>query len=200
VRQRLVLAALAPVVIALGGIGTAHAAPTIGDTPVNHGQCVKESPQPAGAGGRSTTAKSKSSCTLPLSCVATEDTGDEVTLDSAENTVTIDATGEGDSGSALQCAARIPVTAGDTISFEYELGEDTAECGGGVPRVYVLIGGTYYNTFDGDTDCSNQVGDKITYTLPVSGTVTEIGFVYDRGDAGSVTYSRATVGGAALNI
>jgi hypothetical protein len=34
----------------------------------------------------------------------------------------------------------------------------------------------------------------------VSGTVTEIGFVYDRGDAGSVTYSKATVGGVTLNI
>jgi hypothetical protein len=199
-RSRLALAALVPVVVALGGMSTASAAPSSGMTPANHGQCVKESPQPTGAGGRSATAKSKSSCTLPLSCVENEDIGDAVTRNEAENTVTIDATGEGVLGSSLQCAARIPVTAGDTITFEYELGEDTAACSGGVPRVYVVIGGTYYNTFDGDIDCSEQVGDRITYTLPVSGTVTEIGFVYDRGDEGSVTYSKATIGGATLNI
>ncbi len=43
-------------------------------------------------------------------------------------------------------------------------------------------------------------GNTITYTFPVTGTVTEIGFVYDRGDNGSVTYSNATIGGVALNI
>jgi hypothetical protein len=34
----------------------------------------------------------------------------------------------------------------------------------------------------------------------VTGTVTQVGFVYDRGDTGSVTYSDATIGGVTLNI
>ena len=64
--------------------------------------------------------------------------------------------------------------------------------------MYFLIGGTYYNTIDGDPECSEAVGNTVTFTFPVTGTVTEVGFVYDRGDTGSVTYSNAMVAGVTL--
>jgi hypothetical protein len=133
-------------------------------------------------------------------CTENEDTPGTVTRNARENTVTITGSGPGSLGSALQCATDIRVTAGDTVSFSYELAEGTDPCGGGVPRLFVVIDGQYYNTFDGDPDCSEANGNTITYAVPVSGTVTEVGFVYDRGDFGSVTYSNATVGGVALNI
>ena len=40
----------------------------------------------------------------------------------------------------------------------------------------------------------------MTFTFPVTGTVSEVGFVYDRGDTGSVTYSNAVVDGVTLDI
>ena len=58
-RHRLALAALVPVVVALGGMGTAQAAPTSGDKPTNHGQCVSSHSQTEGKGGRSAIAKDK---------------------------------------------------------------------------------------------------------------------------------------------
>ena len=203
-RQRLVLAALVPVVLALGGIGTASAAPTIGDTPVNHGQCVKESPQPNGKGGRSVTAKSKVPCTppAPLTCQENENTLGTVTRDSATNTVTITGSGPGSADSSLECATSIPVTAGQTISFSYTMGDGTSPCGGGVPRLFVLFadGTTSENTINSDPECANSAPGTVTYTLTNSGTVTTVGFVYDRGDSGSVTYSDAMVGGVTLDI
>jgi len=69
-----------------------------------------------------------------------------------------------------------------------------------VPRLFVVIGGQYYNTFDGDPDCGEAHGNTITYALPVGGTVAAVGFVYDRGDVGSVTYRDATVAGVTLDI
>jgi hypothetical protein len=208
VRQRFVLAALVPVVVALGGIGTASAAPTAGDTPVNHGQCVKESPQPTGKGGRSAAAKSKVPCTppTPLTCIENEDTPGTVTRDSANNTVTISGSGgtpeEPSAGSSFECATDIAVTAGQTISFSYTLGAGTSPCGGGVPRVFVLFadGTTSENTVDIDPQCENSPPGTVTYTLANSGTITTVGFVYDRQDLGSVTYSNATVGGVTLDV
>ena len=191
-RHRLVLAALVPVVVALGGMSTASAAPWAG-TPTNHGQCVSESPQ----GSRSVTAKSKDSCTLPLRCEENEDTPNTVTRDSAKNTVTVAGSGAGSAGSNLACATNIAVSAGDTITFDYDVTGAPDVCGGGVPRVYVVIGGTYYNTHDDNPGC---LPGEVTYVIPVSGTVTEVGFVYDRGDSGSVTYSNTKIGGVALNI
>ncbi len=206
-RQRLVLAALVPVVITLGGMGTASAVPTVGDTPVNHGQCVKESPQPTGKGGRSAAAKSKVPCTPPppLTCTENEDTPGTVTRDSANNTVTISGSGgtteEPSSGSSFECATNIVVTAGQTISFSYTLGAETNPCGGGVPRLFVVFAdGSSENTIDSDPECANSAPGTVTYELTNSGTVTTVGFVYDRQDFGSVTHRDATVGGVTLDI
>ena len=199
-RKRLALLVLAPLVLTLGGPSTASAAPTSGAPATAHGPCVAESAKPDGAGGRSTAARDKGTCTPPLRCTENEDEPGTVTRNSRSNTVTVAGSGEGSAGSSLSCATKIRVTKLDTVSFTYQLGEGTDPCGGGVPRVYVVIGGTYYNTIDGDPQCSEAKGNTVTYKLPVSGTVTEVGFVYDRGDEGSVTYSKATIDGITLNI
>ena len=201
--RRLALLAIFFVVAALGGLGTAQAKPMEGG-PSNHGQCVSNSAQPSGKGGRSEVAKQSSECAKPpaqLDCVENENTPGTVDLDSDENTVTVTGSGPGSLGSSLACETAIPVVAGEsTVTFTYTLGEGTDPCGGGVPRMYVLINGTYYNTIDGDPQCEDAAGNTVTYTIPVTGTVTEVGFVYDRGDNGSITYSDATVGNVTLNI
>jgi hypothetical protein len=198
-RHRIAFAALIPLAVALTGIGTAQAAPPTSG-PANHGQCVSESPRPDGPGGRSATAKSKSTCTLPLTCVENEGGEDTVVRDSRANTVTIAGSGPGSAGSSLECTTNIRVEAGDTVSFTYALGSNTVPCGGGVPRMFVIVDGDPYETINWDPECSQANGNTVTYTLPEGGTVTQVGFVYDRGDFGSITYSDATVGGVALNI
>jgi hypothetical protein len=194
-RSRFALAAVVVLIAALAGVGTAQAKPTAGQA--NHGQCVSSSPQPDGKGGRSAVAHQKGSCTPQLACTE----NGIVVRDSATNTVTITGTGAGTPGSSLECTTSIQVTGGEsTISFTYDFADGTDPCGGGVPRLFVRIGETYYNTFDDDSDCSEADGNRITYTIPVTGTVTQVGFVYDRGDNGSITYSDATVGGITINI
>jgi hypothetical protein len=187
----ILLAALS--LVALGAT-PATAAPE--SAPANHGNCVSGSEKPDGPGGRSEVAKQKGDCPAPLTCVSIG----LVEVNSPADEVTVTGTGPGTAGSALQCETSIDVTAGDTASFTYVLGEGTDPCGGGVPRLYFLIDGTYYNTIDGDPECSQAAGNTVTYTFPVTGTVTEVGFVYDRGDNGYVTYSDATVGEVTLNI
>ena len=199
-RHRLALAALVPVVVALGGAGTAQAVPTSGEMPANHGQCVSSHSQTDGKGGRSAVAKDKNGCTPQLVCTENEDGGDTVRLDSRNNTVTVAGSGSPSAGSNLACDTAIDVQVGDLVTFTYALGEGTAPCGGGVPRMYVLINGTYYNTIDGDPQCSEADGNTVTYEIEEAGTIEEIAFIYDRQDFGSVTYSGATIDGVALNI
>jgi hypothetical protein len=190
--------------VTLGGVGTAQAVPNARVAPAHHGPCVSASAQPGGTGGRSTVAKEKNTCgnSRPtLSCTENEDGDNTVIRNSAKDTVTITGSGSGSAGSALECTTDIPVTAGQAVSFAFTLGAGTAPCGGGVPRVFVVIGDAYYNTIDGDPQCEHSGADgTVTYALPVTGTVTRVGCVYDRGDTGSVTYSNATVGGVPLNI
>ena len=150
---------------------------------------------PDGKGGGSAVAQQKGDCTSQLVCTE----NGIVVRDSATNTVTF--TGNATGGSSLECATSIQVVAGQsTVTFTYEFAEGTDPCGGGVPRLLVVIDGQYYTTFDGDTDCSEANGSTIAYTIPVTGTVTRVGLVYDRGDSGSVTYSNATVGDVTLYI
>ncbi len=166
----------------------------------NHGQCVSQSAK-AEKGGRSAVAKDKAACqeqATRLTCNENETGGDTVQLNSASDTVTITGSGPGSAGSSLECVTNIPVEAGETISASYSLAPGTDLCGGGVPRMFVVIDGEYYNTFDDHpNDCEPTTTSLV---LPVSGTVTQVGLVYDRGDFGSVTYSNARVGGVILNI
>jgi len=192
--MKIVSILFASLIMASLGTTAAQAAPEA--APANHGQCVSSSEQPSGAGGRSEIAQDKSGCPAPLTCTATG----TVALDSATNTVKVTGTGPNSAGSSLECATSIPVTSGQQVTFNYVLGDGAAPCGGGVPRLFVQINGTYYNTIDGNPECAGQAPGTVTYTIPVSGTVTSVGFVYDRGDFGSVTYTNATVGGVVLDI
>ena len=190
------------------GLSPAQAARTAGE-PTNHGQCVSNSPAPDGKGGRSATAKDKNACAppAPLTCHVTGN----ASRNSADNTVTVTGTGPNTPGSSLECDVNIPVTGGSsTIQFTYEMAAGTNPCGGGVPRIFVQLedgagGTTYPNTIDSDPECSQQTdnGDgtfTVTYTIPTSGTVTRVGFVYDRGDTGSVVFSDTSVGGVVLDV
>jgi hypothetical protein len=199
--RRPALAAVFSVVLAAGATGTAQAAPSSGDgPPANHGQCVSSHSQPDGKSGRSAIAKNKTGCTPQLVCTENEDGGDTVRLDSPNNTVTVEGSGNPSAGSNLVCDTAIDVEVGDLVTFTYTLGAGTAPCGGGVPRMYVLIDGTYYNTIDGDPQCSEADGNTVTYEITEAGTIEEVAFIYDRQDLGSVTYSGATIDGVALNI
>jgi hypothetical protein len=160
----------------------------------NHGQCVSSSPMPDGPGGRSTVAKDKTACPAPLPCT----TFGDATFDSAADTATVRGTGPGSLGSSVSCTTSIPVVAGDTISADYVFGPGTDPCGGGVPRMYVVIDGVYYNTFDDNPNECEATSTSLV--LPVGGVVTEVGFVYDRGDFGSVTYSNAMVGNTPIDF
>jgi hypothetical protein len=160
----------------------------------NHGQCVSSSPKSTGAGGRSTIAKDKNACPAPLPCT----TFGKASFDSAANTVTATGTGPGSLGSSVSCTTSIAVTAGQSVSADYVFAPGTDPCGGGVPRLYVVIDGVYYNTFDDNPNTCEATSTSVV--LPVSGTVTEVGFVYDRGDFGTVTYSKAQVGGTAIDL
>jgi hypothetical protein len=185
-----------------GGLTVLAAAPSsAAPAASNHGQCVSQSPKPDGKGGRSAVAKDKDACqelATRLVCTENEAGADTVQLDSAADTVTIAGSGPGSAGSSLSCATNIVVAAGDTISASYTFAPGTDPCGGGVPRLYAVIDGQYVNTFD---DNPNTCESTVTsLTLTSGGTVTEVGFVYDRGDTGSVTYSGAQVGGQVLNI
>lgn len=193
-RKLLTLAIAGAAGLGLLGVAPAQAAPS----EPNHGQCVSSSPAPAAKGGRSATAKDKAACTPPAPLTCT--TNGTATRDSAANTVTVTGV-PGSLGSSLECQTSIAVTGGtSTVTFDYAIsGADG--CGGGVPRLFVQIGSDYFNTFDSNTTCSGQGSTgTITYVIPVSGTVTTVGFVYDRNDSGSVVYSNATVGGVVLDV
>ena len=201
ISRRLALCCVVPLaVLGLGVAGPAQAKPS---PETNHGQCVSSSPAPDGKGGRSATAKDKDACTppAPLNCIENDtsaDGVDNVHRNSAANSVQISGSGPGSLGASLQCETNIVVQAGDIISVDYVFGMGTPPCGGGVPRMYVVIGGVAYNTFDDNPNSCEATSSSLV--LPVGGTVTEVGLVYDRGDTGTVVYSNATVDGVVLDI
>ena len=96
----------------------------------------------------------------------------------------------------------VPVQAGDEISFDIEL-QDGAVCTAGAPRMFVEIGGTFYNSYDDQTGCAddsapggnNTQDGTVTFTVPVNGRIGQAGFVYDNGIAGTVVISNVTIDG-----
>ena len=206
--KKVVLMAATLVAAAVLAAPTAQADSHTESEPKNHGQCVRNSPKPDGKGGRSDVARSQECRDAKpdpepepetIDCTDAVENG-IVDVDESADTATITGEGPGSDGSSLECFTSYEVTAGEEIVFDYAFGSSTDPCGGGVPRVFVRINGTYYNTFDGDTDCSESDGDTITYTIPVTGTVTETGLVYDRGDSGSITYSDISIAGMDLDL
>jgi LPXTG-motif cell wall-anchored protein len=88
-----------------------------------------------------------------------------------------------------------PIQAGHVVTFDYEL-LDGAVCSAGAPRVFLEVGGTYYNTWDlNPAQCGN--GDNtVTYTFPVNGRVGAAGVVFDNvASPGSVRVSNLTIDG-----
>jgi len=175
----------------------------------NRGQCVRDSEKPDGKGGRSEAAKAcREAMPSPepepetIDCTDAEKGGDgNVVVNSETDEVTISGGGEGTPGSSLECNPDdFEVVAGDKIVFTYERGENTPACGGGVPRIFVILEGTEYNTINGDPECTQADGSTITYELPASGTVSWIGIVYDRGDFGSITYSDISIADMAVDL
>ena len=203
-RRRLALAALVPAVVALGGLGTAQAVPNSGTAPANHGQCVSKSAQPSGPGGRSAVAKEKNACgdSRPtLSCTENEDGGNTVIRNSAEDTVTITGSGPGSAGSVPGVCDRHPGRGGPDGELLLH-----ARAGHGPLRRRRTASLRGRRRHDLQHHRRRPAVRRIRSArhghvhLPATGTVTRVGFVYDRGDTGSVTYSDATVGGVALNL
>jgi hypothetical protein len=98
----------------------------------------------------------------------------------------------------------LPVQATKTISFTYKL-ENGAVYGSGGPRVFIEVGGTFYNTHDdAPADPGTNNGDGTytkTWTIPVNGRVGAAGVVYD--DAlhpGTVTVTNLTISGQLISF
>jgi hypothetical protein len=174
--------------------------------PDSRGACVSGSPTPTGAPGRSEIARN--GCPTPPPAALDCDTNGTVDLNEETDTVTLTANAE-TLGSSLECTIDTAVTAGDTLTFTYDL-SDGVTCGGGVPRLFITIDGQTYNTFDdatgplaGACGTGGAIGEAtsgtVTYTIPVSGTATTVGLVYDF-STGSVVYSDVTLAGEELNF
>lgn len=95
-------------------------------------------------------------------------------------------TSETDAGTSLESdELSIMLEADDEVSFEYRiLAPSDAVCGGGQARIFIKIGDTYYNSFDGNPDqCGSDEGDGwFKVTLPSvypAGTVGHAGVVFD---------------------
>jgi hypothetical protein len=97
----------------------------------------------------------------------------------------------------------LPVLATKTVTFTYKL-ENGAQYTTGAPRVFIEIGGTYYNTFDADpTDAGTANGDGTftkTWTIPVNGRVGNAGIVYDNNIPGTVTVKNLTISGQLISF
>jgi hypothetical protein len=94
------------------------------------------------------------------------------------------------------------VQAGDVVSFSVNFGAN-AFCVAGAPRVFVEVGGTYYNSFDQANPCAggsapsdtNNTNGTITFTVPENGRIGAAGVVWDNGNTGTVTISNLTIDG-----
>jgi hypothetical protein len=94
------------------------------------------------------------------------------------------------------------VQAGDVVSFTVDFGAN-AFCVAGAPRVFVEVGGTFYDSFAQANPCAggsapgagNSTDGVITFTVPVNGRIGAAGVVWDNGNAGTVTITNLTIGG-----
>ncbi|WP_404387334.1 hypothetical protein [Humibacillus xanthopallidus] len=101
-------------------------------------------------------------------------------------------------GNNFYCYTNIPVTAGDTVTFDF-----LGTCGGGTPRVYLQFDGGESdgeNTFDSGT-CTQLTPNTgtVSYTLMKSGTVTAFAEIHDS-DNGQTTYSNLIIAGTTINF
>ncbi|HSK24054.1 MAG TPA: hypothetical protein VK906_12795 [Egicoccus sp.] len=103
----------------------------------------------------------------------------------------------------------VEIAPGDVIAFDYEL--DGAVCGGGQPRLFVEVDGTYVNTFDGNDqgDCgelTDGLGTSTSGTVLFTyegevGTIGHAGIVFDNiSDRGVATISFVEIGDHELDL
>jgi hypothetical protein len=99
----------------------------------------------------------------------------------------------------------VEIESGDVISFAYEL--EGATCGGGQPRIFVEVGGTYSNTFDGNPDGCGDDGmgatsGTVTYVYDgPDGTIGHAGIVFDNtSNRGVATITEVTIGDYTLDV
>lgn len=93
----------------------------------------------------------------------------------------------------------VEVTAGDEITFEYELLDGTT-CTGGAPRVFIIVNGINTNSWEelqsGGTQCGTD--GLVTFTAAETGTIGHAGIVYDSGAGGAVKVNNLTVAGKSV--
>jgi len=140
----------------------------------------------------------------------TADTGVNTNWDAGANTSIVDdhtATLTGGNTSIEIENLNKVVQAGDVVSFTVSFG-DGAFCVAGAPRVFVEVGGTFYNSFDQDTPCANNTAPDaanntagtIDFTIPVNGRIGAAGLVWDNGNTGTVTITNLTIGGDVIEF
>lgn len=135
--------------------------------------------------------------TLVLGAPAQAKPGDPVWTANGESAITgkHEVTLKGGNTSVETANLNMEIAALTTISFHYEL-SDGAVCGGGAPRVFVMVAGVNTNSWDqligGDTQCGED-GD-VSFTIATPGTIKEAGVVYDNGTAGTVVVSDLRIG------
>ena len=145
--------------------------------------------------GLSFSAASAANAGNAKQCVASDRS--DVQVNKKTDTVTV----RGDTstlGNNLSCQTNIPVTAGDTVTFDF-----LGTCGGGTPRVYLQFDGgasAGENTFDSGT-CTQTTANTgtATYAITKSGTVTGFAEIHDR-DNGQTTYSNLIIAGTRINF
>jgi hypothetical protein len=118
------------------------------------------------------------------------------------NTVKVQNAGT-EAGSSVEIVnLDLPVQATKTVEFTYELA-DGATYGGGSPRVFLEVNGTYLNTFDAnpeDAGTANADGSFTkTWTIPVNGRVGNAGVVQDSGE-GSITVRNLVISGQPISF
>lgn len=118
------------------------------------------------------------------------------------NTVTVSNVGTPAGSSVEILNLDLPVQATKTVEFTYELA-DGATYGGGSPRVFLEVNGSYLNTFDAnpeDAGSENADGSFTkTWTIPVNGRVGNAGVVQDSG-VGSITVTNLVISGQPISF
>ena len=90
----------------------------------------------------------------------------------------------------------VEIAPNDTISFDF-----TGPCAAGAPRLYFVVDGTAYNTWDGQSGGCGELNQgfedgTVLYTYTgAAGTITDAFLVNDTGTPSVITISNLVIGG-----